>query len=237
MKSKYFILILAFLFSPASFGSVSFTADQRRAGYFQHAILLYTQKENRLPRSWDDLRNLKDTEVYVKTVEKMEIAGYENDFVRTFRFIPSKTEIKIRDGSERVVAMATRSMISERNGAEVPNYRLLVVQTKDKNIALRQLPEDGLDFMFAKTGFKLSEYTGDGGNWEPEKASVVMPLDHSEQIDQKGSALQNTTNQIADDNHRSILKPPTVFWAFGFLILSLLVAALWQKLKSQPGRQ
>ena len=71
MKSKYLTLISIFLFlSFVALGSVSLNADQRRAGPFQKAILIYTQKVGRTPRSLDELRSVKESDAYVKIVEK-----------------------------------------------------------------------------------------------------------------------------------------------------------------------
>ena len=138
---KFLILIIS-LYQMA-YGSTSLNADKRRASYFQYAITLY-EKNNRLPHSWGDLRASKESSDYVGIIEKMEVKGYANDFIKTFRFIPSEIEIKIKDASELVVAMATRNMIADENPLHSKGDLLLVVQTIDKNITIRQLSEDAL---------------------------------------------------------------------------------------------
>lgn len=214
-------------------GSFSLNADQRRAGPFQKAILIYTQKVGRTPRSLGELRSVGESDTYVKLVKEMEVDGHENDFLQTFRFIASGSTIKIRGNSERVIAMGTRSMLANRVGPDVPYYRILVVQTENGDIGIRQYPEESLDFMFAKAGFELSEYTGANGNWEPEKITTTAPLDRSERIDRRSSALQNTTNQITTGDQRSVFKFP--WGGFGLLIFAFLIVVLWRKVKSQRG--
>jgi hypothetical protein len=211
-----------------AYGSTSLNADKRRASYFQYAITLY-EKNNRLPHSWGDLRASKESSDYVGIIEKMEVKGYANDFIKTFRFIPSEIEIKIKDASELVVAMATRSMIADENPLHSKGDLLLVVQTIDKNITIRQLSEDALEFLFSKAGFKISDYTGIDGKWAVENDAEITTPNPMLDVNPRDENIAQVTNPSNSGVQHSAPKQSKAIWIvcylFGFL--GLLIA--WHK--------
>jgi hypothetical protein len=228
-SNKMRVLVILIYLCQLAYGSTSLNADKRRASYFQYAIALYEKNNHRLPHSWGDLRASKESSDYVVIIEKMEIKGFTNDFVKTFRFIPPEVEIRIKDASELVVAMAIRRMISDENHVQPNGYRLLIVQTIDKGIILRQLPEDAVDFLFAKAGFKISDYTGVGGKWAVEnEIEIFNPnpiLDINRRNENEAQLIDGSNSEVQQPD----AKPSKAIWFFCCLVGCLGALFVWFK--------
>lgn len=167
---SYFILISYSLQLSANSTTIR-NPDHNRAARFEYAIELFYKNTGHLPRSWSELRQLKESENYVKIVENYKIDGKVNDFIQTFRFIPSTTELRIKSGRERIIAMATRSVLATKSTPpDEPPARLLVVQTEDGEIDMKRYTEENIATLFQMAGYNIADYTGPDGKWavEPE---------------------------------------------------------------------
>ena len=164
IKSAFFLILLQTLACSSSAPN----PDQIRVAYVQYAIRIFQETEGRLPESWHHLQKVDKSRTYVKILEKNVEEGYKNDFIKTFRFVPSDTVIRIRGKTERVVAMATRSMIPLRSAPLAAESRLMVVQADNGGVVVRQYTEEQVAKLFNLAGYDIADYTGKNGKWQPE---------------------------------------------------------------------
>lgn len=220
--------------------------EGKKHSYAQASILRYFESKGSLPSSWDDLKQVPASKRYVDLIEGNGRYGEKNDFVTKFRFLPSGTVIRIRGGSERVIAMSTASL-SLSQSVMRPNYRLMVVQLPNDGITTRQYTEEQTERLFEIAGFKLADYTGSTGKWEPEpKESPSLNVGSEESPDKdnrnpdEGSTPDKSDNPNDAKDHQDPVKSPNQISSLLVLFLSLLAVAisgLWLILKIRRQRQ
>jgi hypothetical protein len=196
LRSAIVRIFLLTLLHTSARATVVRNPDQNRAALVQYAILLYYKETGNIPHSWIELRKQEKSNKYVKLVESDKEDGNINDFVQTFRFLPAATEIRVRGGRERIIAMATRSMIPVSSAPENPKFRLAVVQTQDSEISVKQYTEENIATLFEMAGFNIAEYTGPNGKW------AVEPDFHDPASDSPSTYHQITKEDLPESWHK-----------------------------------
>lgn len=242
MNMKLFLFIV--IFCSDSHASSIRSPDQNRVIYAQNAIRLFQDKTGRLPKSWTELRQINESNTYVKILERDVEDGYKNDFIETFRFIQKDTTIRIRGKSERVVAMGTRSMIRIRPDSFPVKSRLLVVQADKGGIVVRQYNEDTASKLFELAGFDLADFTGSDGKWQPEPEELVASLNGGTEKRPGGYAIPPpeipngaATNGHEADGETKIGSRFTVLLPFIIPVSILIPVSLWlirKKFRNAP---
>jgi hypothetical protein len=121
------IIVMAFP-TNHSWASTQKSPEQGIAGLLMGAIHGYEESENRLPHSWDELRNLEKSNYYVSIIEKQM-----PEFIRKYRFLTSDQPVWIQgdsvNGKQLVIVMGNSNRAPGRLTPPSTNERSLIIWT------------------------------------------------------------------------------------------------------------
>lgn len=180
------------------------------------------------PDSWSQLSEEKACSGFMENVSKST-----PDFFSRYRFIPKSVNIKY-DKNGRILAMGTVSQNPPNNTLSTyPLNRVILAQIEasKKELTTLIVSESSLEIIFENSGYKLSDFTGPNGNWEPEPTVAVF-----RKSEHKSFPVQNTgeTSTKAIRNGTSAPLEGTSYaqngllWILSGAILVIAVVVVWR---------